>query len=295
MTQRSRDAAPCDDLGVGLGGFLRSLLTGIPWRERADDEEVIQLETPPAGVVKLRNAHGRTRVTGEDRDSIEVRVHKHVRAESPEAARRLLGEIRLVADLVDDVLRLEVEVPRRWNRHGSVHVEMRVPRKLKTGVTAVNGKVCVEGMRASVRARSSNGSVRVVDVVGDVAVETSNAPVSCQCTRGRLMARSSNGKIQLTEHAGPVDASTSNGLIRASLERLEEPGVVLATSNGRIVLELPDEVDADVDLRVDNGLIRNDRDLEGQTRETNGRVRGRLGRGGATIKLRTSNGSISLR
>ena len=137
--------------------------------------------------------------------------------------------------------------------------------------------------------------MRISDVIGDVEVSTSNAKVSCDCTCGRLLARSSNGKIELDEHRGSVDASTSNGLIRAALEQVGLEGVHLATSNGRIVLDLPDEVDADVDLRVDNGLIRNDRQLCKATRETNGRLRGRLGRGGALIKLRTSNGSISLR
>ena len=68
----------------------------------------------------------------------------------------------------------------------------------------------------------------------------------------------------------------------------------LATSNGRIVLDLPESVDADVDLRVDNGIIRNDRELQHKGRETNGRVVGRLGNGGRLVKLRTSNGSISL-
>ena len=58
---------------------------------------------------------------------------------------------------------------------------------------------------------------------------------------------------------------------------------------------MPSDVDADVDVRVDNGIIRNDLPLCTAIRESNGRLRGRLGAGGALIKLRTSNGSISLR
>ena len=96
-------------------------------------------------------------------------------------------------------------------------------------------------------------------------------------------------------NVGGSPGATSNGLIRAGLDGVDKGGVHLATSNGRIVLELPDEVDADVDIRVDNGIIRNDRELGRTTRETHGRVIGRLGLGGALIKLRTSNGSISLR
>ena len=73
-------------------------------------------------------------------------------------------------------------------------------------------------------------------------------------------------------------------------------GVVLATSNGKILLELPDGVDGDLDVRVDNGVIRNSLDVEqAAADERIGRLRGRLGRGGVPIKLRTSNGTVSLR
>jgi hypothetical protein len=92
-----------------------------------------------------------------------------------------------------------------------------------------------------------------------------------------------------------VDASTSNGLIRASVEELGPSGVLLATSNGRIVLEIPDDASASVDVRVDNGVIRNELELDDATRSSDGRLRGQLGEGGAPIKLRTSNGSITLR
>jgi DUF4097 and DUF4098 domain-containing protein YvlB len=118
--------------------------------------------------------------------------------------------------------------------------------------------------------------------------------VYCSATCGNLVARSSNGRIKLEEHSGSLDASTSNGLIRASLTRVGRDGIVLATSNGRILLDLPDGVNADVDIRVENGIIRNHRELTSQSGPTADRVRGKLGDGGIPIKLRTSNGVISV-
>jgi DUF4097 and DUF4098 domain-containing protein YvlB len=109
------------------------------------------------------------------------------------------------------------------------------------------------------------------------------------------VVRSSNGKIELEEHSGSVDASTSNGLIRCEIEELGEAGVQLATSNGRIVLQLPENLDAELDVRVDNGTIRNELELCEAARVRSGQLRGRLGRGGALIKLRTSNGAVCLR
>jgi hypothetical protein len=281
--------------GGGLGGFLRSLLSGLPWSDRAEAEETFLLSAPAGGKLKVENANGKTAVIGEDRSDVAVRVLKTARAESEEAAQRLLGRIHVEVDDEGGHLALEVDVPKRWNRHGSAHLEVRVPRGLRVGVFSSNGAVSIEGLRGDVVGRSSNGSICVEDVRGDVDVQTSNGKVCCSCTCGRLTARSSNRKIEIGEHEGSVDAMTSNGLIHASVESLGPDGLILSTSNGRIVVELPEKVDADVDLRVDNGVIRNHRDLEGASGERTGRLRGRLGRGGVPIRLRTSNGSISLR
>jgi DUF4097 and DUF4098 domain-containing protein YvlB len=296
MTQRS-DTDPtdgCSESG-GVSSFLRSLLAGIPWSESASVEERAKFSVPSARVVELDNVNGKTRVVGEDRDDIQLFAVKHARAESQHAAEKLLEEIQIVEHEVGGTLQLDVDVPRRWNRHGSVDLEICVPRDVEVKVTSSNGKLCMQGLRCGAVARSSNGSVRLTDVSGDIEITTANAKVYCACTRGRLVARSSNGKIELGEHSGSIDASTSNGLIHASLAHLAAAGVTLATSNGRIVLELPEAPDADVDIRVDNGVIRNELALGGETGDANGRLRGRLGRGGTPIKLRTSNGTISMR
>lgn len=296
MTRGRSDRGGHGELfGIGFGGFLRSLLAGIPWSERAEGEELLHLEAPGIDTLRLHNSNGRTCIIGEDRQDVEVTARKSARAESTEAANRLLQEIRIVSEEVGHALELEVEIPRKWNRRGYANLEVRVPRGMSVGVTAANGKIAIQGVRAPVGAHSSNGSVSVADVIGDIDVGTSNAKVSCSCTCGRLLARSSNGKIELVQHRGSIDASTSNGLIRAALEEVGKEGIQLATSNGRIVLELPEEVDADVDIRVDNGFIRNSRSLCRAKRERDGQVRGRIGAGGSLIKLRTSNGSISLR
>ncbi len=288
--ERDGDAEPAQ----GLKGLLRSLLPGIPWAERAETRETQQLATPKGHVFRVHNSNGVTRISGEDREDIEVTAHKTARAESSEAAERLLEEIRLVFHDTGDRLDLEVEVPRKWNRRGTANLCIKLPREMEVWVAAVNGRVDVEGIRGLVHARSTNGSAKVSNVIGDVEIATTNAKVSCSCICGKLVARSSNGKIEIDQHRGSVDASTSNGLIHASLDDIGAEGVQLATSNGRIVLDLPEHVDADVDIRVDNGVIRNDRELCHKGRETNGRVAGRLGLGGKLIKLRTSNGSISV-
>jgi hypothetical protein len=279
----------------GLGDFLRSLLSGIPWSEKAEEVESIRLGAPRSGALRIDNANGRTRVIGEDRDDIQIEMLKIARAESAEEAAALLDEIRLVTREDDDSLLVEFDIPGRWNRKGRVDIELKVPRKLQVEVVAANGRICLEGLHGHVRAKSSNGPIRISDVIGDISVATSNAKVKTDCTCGKLTARCSNGKIQLEGHRGSVDASTSNGTINCELADLGPGGVLLATSNGRISLELPEDVDGDVDIRVDNGVIRTGREFDGAATERSGRVKGTLGRGGIPIKLRASNGTVSLR
>ena len=280
----------------GLGGFLRSLLSGLPWHERAEADETLRLGSPPGGGIRVDNANGCTVVVGEDRADVEIRVHKAARGSSEAEAAQLAGSIRvLTREDAAGSLEVEVSLPGRWTHRGRADLEIHAPRSLRIQVTSSNGRVCLTGMRAAVRLHSSNGPVRVDDVVGDVEIHTSNARVHTHCTCGKLVARSSNGKMDLEEHRGSVDAATSNGMIHCNVEDLGKEGILLVTSNGRISLELPDDVDGDVDIRVDNGLIRALRDVGHSARENAGRLKGTLGRGGIPIRLRASNGTISLR
>jgi hypothetical protein len=267
----------------------------MPWGESRSAEETLVLPAPSGSAISVRNTNGRTRLLGEERDDVEIRISKVVRADCEERAGRLLDSIKLQNTERGDLLEIEVEIPRKCARHGLVHLELRVPRSMRASLSSTNGKIYVEDLDRPVRARTSNGSVSIAHVTGDIDVTTANAKVACRSTDGHLRAQSSNGKIELTGHRGSVDASTSNGIIRASIEALTKAGVSLSTSNGRITLELPAASDVDVDLQVENGQIRHDLDLADPAGDGDRRVRGRIGKGGTPIRLRTSNGTVSLR
>jgi hypothetical protein len=296
VSEIERDHPCAEEPRRGFFGFLRGLLSGLPWSERAEESETVRLAAPPGGVLRIDNANGITLIRGEERDDVEIHVKKFARAESPEEAQRLARSIRVLhREDPAGALEIEIDAPGRWRRCGRADLAVHLPRGTRVEVSATNGRICLSGLRAGVRLRSSNGPVRVSDVIGDVEIQTSNAKVHTECTCGRLLARTSFGKIELCEHRGSVSAETSNGTIRCALEDLGKEGVTLVTSNGRIALELPEDCDGDVDVRVDNGVIRSARDLPDQGPPRAGRLRGTLGRGGIPIRLRASNGTISIR
>ena len=57
-----------------LGGFMGNLLSGIPWKERLESEELLQLKRPAGGVALRHNSNGSTCVIGEDRRDVWIRA-----------------------------------------------------------------------------------------------------------------------------------------------------------------------------------------------------------------------------
>jgi hypothetical protein len=118
---------------------------------------------------RVANSNGVTRITGEDRDDIEVTLLKTARAESSEAAEALLDEIRSRSRTTGDRLDLEVEVPRKWNRRGTANLCIKLPRSMEVWVAAERARRR-RGIRGLVHAKSTNGSAKISDVIGDVEI-----------------------------------------------------------------------------------------------------------------------------
>ena len=276
-----------------------------PSRRRRSSSRVT---APAAGVFRVHNA-ARSR-PGVRRGPIGTTsrvtaVHRRARAESarrpPRSSSRTSGWSPSETPERPSTSRSR-RTEASWNRRGH-RAPLRsspAPRHLHVVVQARRTvAIEVEGIRAQ---REGAVHQRMPPVVDRRGWATSTSPprtprcrARCTC-EGRLTARSSNGKIEIDRALrlrGRLDVQRPDQGI--GLDGVDKGGVQLATSNGRIVLELPDDVDADVDIRVDNGVIRNDCPRFLCERKTDGRVRGQLGSGGAPIRLRTSNGSISLR
>lgn len=157
--------------------------------------------------------------------------------------------------------------------------------------------------------------VIAVPAAAELELHTSNGSVVCEQIEGTIKARSSNGKLELVEARGPLELVTSNGAIeieatgstvdaRTSNGRIEFRGALadakhrFKTSNGRIELVLPDDskfqfsghtsnsrIHCDFPINTDDGRRRR-HDLEG--------VVGDDPNPKCQIGATTSNGSIAV-
>ncbi len=278
--------------------FLEDLLgwigTGILGSGYQMEEEVTGEFGPGEGpvTVRLHATNGRVQIHAADGKGYRVLLRKNIRARSEaEAAEWARDACRVTRG--ERSLAVEAEPGVRGFLAG-VSIEAWLPRdyRYQLDLHSSNGRLVVEGLEAEhLRAETSNGRVVLTDLSAEVAeVRTSNGAVRLACSARRLEARTSNGAIEAgLPAAWPVEG---------------EAVLDLATSNGRIALELPAGGPGyDLDASTTNGAVRVE--LPGQDHEAGG-VRGRRQVRVRTadydarprrlkIRARTSNGSITVR
>ena len=125
--------------------------------------------------------------------------------------------------------------------------------------------------------RTVNGDVKALGLASDVVLSTVNGDVDVSTT-------------------GYAEASTVNGSIDARIGQMNSwGGLSFETVNGSVTLDLPDDVDADLDARWVNGDLDSSLPLRIEGRLSRRRIQGMLGDGGPKISVSTVNGSIRIR
>lgn len=175
------------------------------------------------------------------------------------------------------------------NRAASAVVE--VPPAAALDLRTSNGGVTTAGVAGAVAARTSNGAVALTDLGAGATVRTSNGAVEVVGS-GILDIETSNSRVTIRGTGATVRASTSNGDL--SFEGTFSDGAQqLETSNGPITVSLPASASFELDARTSNADVR----VEGFSITTSGAasgstLQGRVGTGGPSITLRTSNAPI---
>jgi DUF4097 and DUF4098 domain-containing protein YvlB len=125
-----------------------------------------------------------------------------------------------------------------------------------------------------------------------VAVSTVNGSVEVAGATSQVEAHTVNGGIEAATTGGPVSAGTVNGDIRVRMASLGgSDDLAYSTVNGSVTVELPERVDAEVEL---NGSLEADYPLTMQGRISPRRIRATIGQGGRRMEFKTVNGNVRL-
>ncbi len=217
----------------------------------------------------LENVNGRVVVNAWDQPRVRIHAVKKVESRDDQVAAEAMRKLRVEIRQSDRELSVDTIYPKRddfnfldallgTNVNASVQYEINVPQSMNVSVETVNGSVSLTGIS------------------------------------GELEADTTNGAIEVVRCAGTVDASTTNGAIRAELLTVSSKPMKFDTTNGGITLIVPQQLAADLNAATTNGSVRSDLPLT-TTKLSRTALRGTLNGGGPEIRLRTTNGGITIR
>ncbi len=217
------------------------------------------------GRVEIENINGPVHINGWDR--LEVKVDAIKSAWSKDR----LAEARIAVEASPDRISIRTEYPNHdhnfnfgdddeRNNPARVEYTISVPRQARLDeIKLVNGRLDIQ------------------DVTGEVRAS---------CVNGRIEARNLQGRASL---------NTVNGSLDANVEQLPSSGVKLSSVNGKLHVTLPSDASAEVEASTVSGNISNDFGLAAIRHQYVGHsLHGRLGGGGAMVKLSNVNGTIEI-
>lgn len=240
------------------------LSTTATYAETLEDTIEKTLPFAAGSLLQLSNTNGDVEITTWDREEIQIEARKKVKASGADRARQAFEDLEVNIHESANGVTIETEYPNSkggWgNVSSSVQYDIRIPQRADLEIDTVNGKVRVEGAQGRIDLESTNGGVTVQDAGGSVS------------------ARTTNGGIDVELHQ--VEASED---------------MTFRTTNGGVTLTLPADIQAHLSARTTNGSVHTDFPITVQGTFRKNRLDGDLNGGGASIELKTTNGSIRIR
>jgi hypothetical protein len=207
----------------------------------------------PDGSFDLNNVNGTVSIEGWDRDLVEVRAVKTTRDDQA-----LLNMVAIDIEASPEGVSVSTRYPQQEGVEVAVDYVIHVPRQAQ--LNHVN---------------NINGTVRIFRSEGLGELHTVN------------------GNIEVYESSGDVHAHTTNGNVYVELKHpADTKGAFVETTNGSVLLALPNDLPADLEARCMNGSFSSELPMMMKGAAQPRTVRGQLGQGGALIHLGTVNGTI---
>jgi len=165
--------------------------------------------------------------------------------------------------------------------------------------TSDGGITCAQVRGDDFDVQTSDGSIKLNDITAkSAAARTSDGEISANTVRAdSLTLRTSDGSIRCNGiAAGRIESHTSDGSIHieCAADAPKAPYIDATTSDGQITFVAPPGVSAAIEASTNDGSIHTQLPIavQGEVKKS---LHGTIGAGEGRIRLRTDNGSITIR
>lgn len=183
----------------------------------------------------------------------------------------------------------------RPQRHAAT-VTVSVPRKCQAQVGVVSATAVMSGISARASVKSVSGGITLDGVTGDVDANTVSGAVEAQGINGKLNFNTVSGDLTLADGwMERLDVNGVSGDVTADLDLDPLGGMQVTTVSGEVVLRLPAESDARVNLHSVSGDVRSEfAELRRTSAPASRSVSGSLGAGSGQVSVTTMSGRVML-
>lgn len=205
------------------------------------------------GDVRIVNVAGEIRVSGWDREEVDVR------AELGGGVERL--------DVIEESNGVEVKVvlPKFGVGNKSADLVVRVPEDSRVEISAVSADVSVDDLKGDVRIKLVSGDVsaRVGGEELEVAAVSGDISLSGDDGSGRVRVRTVSGDVRVTDYSGDVEASSVSGDVGVILDSVGDAR--LSTTSGDLRLSGDLQSGARIEAESVSGDVVLDLEAEGRS------------------------------
>ncbi|MCX6561367.1 MAG: DUF4097 family beta strand repeat-containing protein [Candidatus Aminicenantes bacterium] len=276
------------------------------------------------GKVIVGNISGTIEVKSWAEAQVKIEAVKTSKAKTMDKAKENLDKVQIVVQKTGEIVRIETKYPERQDRNESLNVSVSyqiwIPEKASLSVRNVSGTVDVQNIGGAFDGKVTSGNATLAklgagadfevvsgttkasDIVGDCNFRSVSGNVTVERVKGSVEAETTSGTLRLIgiEGARSVRAKVLSGNVTYD-GKLEKDGrYSLEAMSGRVEMTLPGDSSFELSAESFSGGISTDFavTMTGRISEGHGPVRemrGTVGNGGASVRLKTFSGSVSLK
>jgi hypothetical protein len=302
---------------VGLALVVAPALAREKYEEKFEKTEALAKD----GKVYLSNISGDNVIKTWKENQVKILALKVSQASTAAKAKENAGEVTIEVTREGDQLRIETKYPKRrtpWGGQDSVNVsvdyEVWVPEGASVEVRSVSGDVDMAAIGGKARVHCVSGDVdllgaagadvdlvsgelTVKNIAGDAFVKAVSGDIRLTAIKGSVGAESVSGDIELVDvsDAAAVTGKSVSGDILYKGTIMPGGRYELKIHSGTIHMDIPASSSFDLEADTFNGVIDSEFEIQVVGKISPREVRGTVGKGGATVRLKSFSGDIELR
>ena len=277
-------------------------VSGCSVGPRVLHEKTVEQQHPmDAGrVVDVKTSSGSIKIEGIDTHECHVVARIRVRAKTKVLAAEIAEQIEIRITPTSSGLEIRADKPKVRNVSINISYDVTVPGQSSVVCNSSSGSLKVMDIEGNVNARTSSGSVRCGNLLGDTAtLGTSSGSIHINDVKfNTCQLHTSSGSIHGHHLDCPdIKANVSSGSITIVCTQTTPPALKadLQTSSGSVNLTVPQHYAGQIDASTSSGSIHTDFPVTVQGKISKKHLIGTIGQGEGTIRLKSSSGSVRLK